>query len=203
MCTRTHTYSQCADTHGFKNTSIHIYTQTHTYGNTHTHRDAHTHTYTQMDMGAHIHRHEYMERHTQSRLHADTQHPHMCTHYRHRCKHMHTHTHTYIQQTHIYHRHTNTPLDMGHSHRQTFSDSYVYTDTPVCPCSLGHALAGAGSCLPTHSSVARRPHCWAGLPPPPIHLCGLWPAGWTGARKWGLGKWRHHMEMAPGWGEAG
>lgn len=108
-----------------------------------------------------------------------------------------THTHTYIYQTHIYQGCTNTPLDMGHRHTQTFADSHIYTDTPVCPCSLGHALVGAGPCLPTHSSTACRPHCRASPHPSHSSLCGLWPAGWTGARKWGLGSggitWRWHQ----------
>lgn len=83
-----------------------------------------------------------------------------------------THTHTYIYQTHICQGCTNTPLDMGHRHTQTFADSYVYTDTPVCACSLGHALVGAGPCLPTHSSTACRPHCRA--EPPPFPFVSLW-----------------------------
>lgn len=140
---------------------------------------------------------EYMERHTQSWLHTDTQYPCMCTEtYRHRCKHMHTNIHM----------HTGTHWPQIHKYTCRFAWCMATHRHGLHPCVP--VLIWAHSCrcslrLPMDSSAACRPYCLAGPLPPPIHLCGLWPAGWTRARKWGLGKWKHPMEMAPGWGESG
>lgn len=86
-----------------------------------------------------------------------------------------TPTHAHIDTQTQMHTHTSTPLGMVHSRTQTFADTRVYPDTPVCPCSPGRTLAGTGPWLLAHSSAACRPHCPAGPPPPPIHLsvdCG-------------------------------
>lgn len=156
-----------------------------------------THVYTQMHTCTHQFRNTWKYTQSSPRMYTDVQ-----THNR---KHMHTNTdacvyplrHTSVSDAQIH------PWTLGPwvcTATQTFADTCVYRHTRLPACSRG-ALAGARPRLPAPSSAAQGHHRLAEPPPPPIHLRGPRPVGWTRAREWGLGMRRRRMEPAPGGGE--
>lgn len=198
-CTQIHTSTVCRHTCRVKNTYTDTHTcmqQTHTGACVHMH-ERHGHTYSQIHEYTDTHRYAYIQP-----THADT-HRASCTRhstptsvYTDTQKHMCVHVHARRTST------TGAKTQLRHGAR-THTDLCRHTSTQThrVPCSLGHTLAGTSPRLPAHFRVAHRPHCPAGPTPSHSSLCGLWPASWTEARAWGLGKRRHWYEPAPGWGE--
>lgn len=195
-----YTHPQCADTHAESRT----HTQTHIHAcNKHTQVHAYTCT---RGMGTRIHRSMSTQIHTDTR----TYNRHMQTHTEPAARRHSTPTSVYTDTqkhmcVHVHARRTSTTgakTQLRHGAR-THTDLCRHTSTQThrVPCSLGHTLAGTSPRLPAHFRVAHRPHCPAGPTPSHSSLCGLWPASWTEARAWGLGKRRHWYEPAPGWGE--
>lgn len=196
--TQIHTSTVCRHTCRVKNT----YTDTHTCM-----QQTQVHAYTcTRGMGTRIHRSMSTQIHTDTH----TYNRHMQTHTEPAARRHSTPTsaHTDTRKhmcVHVHARHTSTTgaqTQLMHGAR-THTDLCRHTSTQThrVPCSLGHTLAGTSPRLPAHFRVAHRPHCPAGPTPSHSSLCGLWPASWTEARAWGLGKRRHWYEPAPGWGE--
>lgn len=211
-CMHSHTCTAKAHTDSRMRRNIHMGTRTQqTCGHTHTQMDMGTHSDTRVhghtevctyaaSACGHTHVHTliqgYTERHTHRAgcVHSTPMHVRMA----HRRRHI---PHTCMCTRHTYT--TNTPLGMAHSHTQTLADIRVHTDAPVGPCSPRHALAGGHRPTPARTLQRSSKAPLPGRAPTPTHssLRGLWPAGWTGAREWGLSKSRRPDGDAPGWGE--
>ena len=194
-CVETYTWEHAHNKH----VATHIRRWTWAHSDTRVHGHTEVCTYAASTCG-HTHVHTliegYTERHTHRAgcVHSTPMHVRMA----HRRRHI---PHTCMCTRHTYT--TNTPLGMAHSHTQTLADIRVHTDAPVGPCSPRHALAGGHRPTPARTLQRSSKAPLPGRAPTPTHssLRGLWPAGWTGAREWGLSKSRRPDGDAPGWGE--
>ena len=153
------------------------------------------------------HVHILIQKYIESRTHKAScmqiLHTHICGH-RHRDTQMRTHAHKHrctSTQAHIHHRRTDTPLGVVYSHTHPLQTDMPTQTHPWAVLTRAHSRRRTPTPARTLQSSLQAPLPSRAPTPTPSSLCGLWPAGWTGAKAWGLGMRRRRMETAPGRGE--